>query len=63
MCQKDVIGMANIVDPDKTAPEEQPDLGLHCLPRRICLLSRIITIIFVTLNSDVCDVVFPLLSY
>ena len=23
---------ANSVDPDQTAPEEQPDLGPHCLP-------------------------------
>ena len=29
-------GMANSVDPDQTA-EEQSDLGLHCLPRPVCL--------------------------
>ena len=30
-------GMTNSVDPDQTAPrEEQSDLGLHCLPRRVC---------------------------
>ena len=23
--------MANTVDPDQTAPQEQSDLGLHCL--------------------------------
>ena len=23
---------ANSADPDQTAPEEQPDQGLHCLP-------------------------------
>ena len=28
--------MANTVDPDQTAPLEQSDLGLHCLPRHIC---------------------------
>ena len=44
----DADGMANIVDPDQTAPleesdlgirlllQEQSDLGLHCLPRHIC---------------------------
>ena len=31
MCPKDAVGMANSVD-----PEEQPDLGLHCLPRPVC---------------------------
>ena len=35
-CQKDVNGIANSVDPDQTAPKEQSDLGLHCLPRPIC---------------------------
>ena len=29
--------MANNVEPDQTAPEEQSDLGLHCLFRPICL--------------------------
>ena len=28
--------MANSVDPDQPAPEES-DLGLHCLPRSVCL--------------------------
>ena len=28
--------MTNCVDPDQTAPEEQSDLGLHCLPRPSC---------------------------
>ena len=36
MCQKDADGMANSVVPDQTAPQEQSDLGLHCLPRPIC---------------------------
>ena len=31
MHPKDADGMANIVDPDQTAPSEQSDLGLHCL--------------------------------
>ena len=31
--QKDANGIANSEDPD----EEQSDLGLHCLPRPICL--------------------------
>ena len=35
LCPKDADGMANIVDPDQTAPilfaSEQSDLGLHCL--------------------------------
>ena len=34
--QKDANGIANSEDPDQTAPEEQSDLGLHCLPRSIC---------------------------
>ena len=29
-------GMANSVDPDQTAPEEQSDLGLHCLHMLFC---------------------------
>ena len=29
--------MANTVDPDQAAPEEQSDLDLHCLPRDVCL--------------------------
>ena len=33
MHTKDAEGFANSVDPDQTAP----DLGLHCLPRPICL--------------------------
>ena len=33
MSPNDADGMANSVDPDQTA---QSDLGLHCLPRRIC---------------------------
>ena len=34
---KSVNGMANIVDPDQTAPfQEQSDLGLHCLLRPAC---------------------------
>ena len=36
MSPNDAEGMANSVDPDQTAPEEQSDLGLHCLPRHIC---------------------------
>ena len=28
--------MANSVEPDQTAPEEQSDQGLHCLLRPIC---------------------------
>ena len=28
--------IANSEDPDQTAPLEQSDLGLHCLPRPIC---------------------------
>ena len=36
MCPKDAEGIANSVDPDQTAPEEQSDLGLHYLPRSTC---------------------------
>ena len=36
MHPNDAEGIANSVDPDQTAPE-QSDLGLHCLPRPICL--------------------------
>ena len=32
MCQKVADRRANSVDPD----QEQSDLGLHCLPRRVC---------------------------
>ena len=32
---KDADGMANIVDPDQTAPQGESDLGLQCLPRPI----------------------------
>ena len=35
MSPKDADRMANSVDPDQI--EEQSDLGLHCLPRPICL--------------------------
>ena len=31
MCPKGANDMANIVDPDQTAPKEQSELGLHCL--------------------------------
>ena len=32
MHPKDADRIANSVDPDQTAPVEQSDLGLHCLP-------------------------------
>ena len=35
-CQNDVNGIANSEDLDQTALSEQPDLGLHCLPRPFC---------------------------
>ena len=35
MHPKDWKGIANSVDSDQTAP--QSDLGLHCLPRPVCL--------------------------
>ena len=50
---KNTDGMANGVDPDQTAPsyytsilifQEHSDLGLHCLPRPVCV-KRIITVI------------------
>ena len=34
MHPKDAEGIANSVDPDKTA--QKSDLGLHCLPRSVC---------------------------
>ena len=37
--EKDADGMANSVDPDQTAPCEQSDLGLLCLPTTIMILS------------------------
>ena len=37
MCSKDAAGITNSVNPDPFAPHEQSDLGLHCLPRRVCL--------------------------
>ena len=38
MRPKDADGIANVVDPDQTAPIDpgQTDLGLHCLPRPVC---------------------------
>ena len=36
MAPKDVDRMANSVDPDQTAPEEQSDQNLHCLLRHTC---------------------------
>ena len=36
MPPKDVVRMANSVDPDQTAPYEQSDQNLHCLLRHIC---------------------------
>ena len=33
MHPKDADGMANSIDPDQTALEEQSDLDRHCLPR------------------------------
>ena len=36
MNPKDADRMANSVDPDQTAPQEQSDLGLHCLLRHVC---------------------------
>ena len=36
VCPTDEEGVANSVDPDQTAPLEQSDLGLHCLPRPVC---------------------------
>ena len=40
LCKKDRV-WANSANPDQTAPEEDPDqnadLGLHCLPRSVCL--------------------------
>ena len=37
MRPKDAEGIAKSVDPDQTAPLGQSDLGLHCLPRPVCL--------------------------
>ena len=39
MCPRDADRMANSIDPDQTAPEEQSDLGLYCLPRPVYLKS------------------------
>ena len=36
MRQKNVNAMANSEGADQTAPQEQSDLGLHCLLRPIC---------------------------
>ena len=36
MGPKDADRLANSADPDQTAPLEQFDQGLHCLPRHIC---------------------------
>ena len=36
MSPKDAEGMTNSADPDQTSPL-QSHLGLHCLPKPICL--------------------------
>ena len=36
MRAKDADAMPNSVDPDQTAPKEQSDLALQCLPKTIC---------------------------
>ena len=36
MSPEDVFRTANNIDPDQTAPQEQSDLGLHCLHRPTC---------------------------
>ena len=36
MSPEDADRMTNSVDPDQTAPLEQSDLGIHCLPRPVC---------------------------
>ena len=36
MHPNDADGMANNIDPDQTAPDEQSDLSLHCLLGPIC---------------------------
>ena len=36
MRPKGADGMANNVDPDQTALQEQSGLGLQCLPRPVC---------------------------
>ena len=36
MRQKNVNAMTNSEGADQTAPQEQSDLGLHCLLRPIC---------------------------
>ena len=36
ICPKHAAGMANSEDPDQTAPKEQSDVCLHCLPKPIC---------------------------
>ena len=33
---------ANSADPDQTAPKEQSDLGLHCLPFCLNLLDKLL---------------------
>ena len=43
MPQKDADRKANSEDPDQIR-EEQFDLGLHCLPRPVCLKFRIIMV-------------------
>ena len=40
MSLKIFSGMANSVDPDQTAPQEQSDLGLHCLQMPFCKTLR-----------------------
>ena len=37
VCGKIAGGIGNNVDPDQTAPKEQSDQGLHCLPKHVHL--------------------------
>ena len=51
MSPNDADGMANSVDPDQTAPQEQSDLGLHCLPQA-CLSENLGSLRYITFYYD-----------
>ena len=62
MCPKDVDRMGNSVDLIGLLFEEQSDLGLHCLPRPVCLcpdlsVRKLRTITLCEACEDECNVI------
>ena len=65
MPPKDVDRMANSIDPDQTAPQEQSDQNLHCLFRNICpnIYNFYGKSIYCMYNLELASVRFPCASY